>query len=92
MNYEAKIIFSKTLFIQNIDDEMVLLDTQRDVYFALDAIGRVMWEQLNHSQSLQDLITYMLENYDVEENVLKKDIEIFIEKLLNNKLITLEQM
>ena len=78
-----------TVFTQVIDEEIVILDTQSENYFGLDTMATVMWEQLRVNPSLEALVQYMLEEYDVQEYVLKEDIKMFINNLVKNKLITL---
>jgi len=92
MNFRQKVHIPSHIYIQAIDDEMVLLDTQSENYFGLDGMGTVMWEQLSVSPSLEDLAEYMLKTYDVEEDVLHADITTFIDKLVKNKLITLGEL
>ena len=87
MNLKEKIKPLETAFTQMIDDEMIILDTQSENYFALDAIASVMWEQLSRHHSPQILYEYMLENYEVESTKLLEDIKNFIQTLLDHKLI-----
>ncbi|PTB83409.1 PqqD family protein [Sulfurovum lithotrophicum] len=89
MNLTEKITIPSTVFAQIVDDEMVILDTNSENYFALDPIGTDMWQTLVNDNSVENLKKSMYEKYDVEEDVLEHDIEIFISKLLKNKLITL---
>ena len=89
MNFTEKVTIPNTVFAQVVDDEMVILDTQSENYFGLDAIGTDMWQILMDSHSVENLKKVMLEKYDVEEEVLEHDIKIFISELLKNKLITL---
>jgi len=89
MNSVENITIPSTVFAQVVDDEMVLLDTQSENYFGLDAIGTVMWQELSQHQSVPALQSYMLEHYDVSEDVIEKDIEAFINHLVDNKLIIL---
>jgi ornithine carbamoyltransferase len=77
-----------TVFAQVVDDEMVLLDTQSENYFGLDAIGTEMWQVLNRHQNTNALKVYMLEHYEVSEDMIEKDIQTFINNLVENKLIT----
>jgi len=91
MNLQNNISIPATVFAQIVDNEMVILDTKNENYFGLDPIGTVMWEQLTQTGSIEKLYTYMLEHYDVEEIILKKDIEIFIQNLVKNRLIKLEE-
>lgn len=87
MNLKDKVKPLETAFTQMIDDEMIILDTQSENYFALDTIGAVMWEQLSIHHSPQIIYEYMLENYEVESTILIEDIKIFIQTLLDHKLI-----
>ena len=89
MNNAEKIIIPSSVFAQLVDDEMVLLDTESENYFGLDAIGTVMWQQLAENPLLDVLKSYMLEQYEVEEERLEKDIEIFVKTLVDHQLITL---
>lgn len=89
MNNAEKIIIPSSVFAQLVDDEMVLLDTESENYFGLDAIGTVMWQQLVENPWLDVLKSYMLEQYEVEEERLEKDIKIFVKRLVEHQLITL---
>jgi len=87
MNFTDRIMPIPTAFTQKVDEELIILDTQSENYFALDAIGAVMWEQLSKEHSTQKLYTYMLTHYEVEETMLKQDIKTFIHTLLKHKLL-----
>ena len=89
MKKEQQISIPSNVFAQMVDDEMVILDTQSENYFGLDAIGTVMWEQLVKNPSLDTLKEEMLAHYDVEEAVLENDIRIFIDSLIQSNLVTL---
>jgi len=89
MNFTEKMTIPSTVFAQEVDDEMVIMDTQSENYFGLDAIGTQMWQILIENGSLENLKIKILEMYDVEENVLRQDIEVFISELLKNKLINI---
>jgi ornithine carbamoyltransferase len=88
MNFTKNITIPNTVFAQEVDDEMVIMDTQSENYFGLDVMGTQMWHILVENSSLENLKIKILEMYDVEENVLEHDIEVFISELLKNKLIT----
>jgi len=89
MNFTEKMTIPSTVFAQEVDDEMVIMDTQSENYFGLDAMGTQMWQILIENGSLENLKIKILEMYDVEENVLRQDIEVFISELLKNKLINI---
>jgi len=89
MNFTEKMTIPSTVFAQEVDDEMVIMDTESENYFGLDAMGTQMWQILIENGSLENLKIKILEMYDVEENVLRQDIEVFISELLKNKLINI---
>ena len=87
MNLNQKIIFSDTVFAQEVDGEMVLLDMKSENYFGLDEVGTSIWQAMQEDGGLQSVLNTLLEQYDVEEEVLKNDLIIFVERLEESGLI-----
>jgi len=87
MNLNSKITFADTVFAQEVDGEMVLLDMNSENYFGLDAVGTDIWQAMQENESLADVLVVLLDQYDVEEEVLKKDLLTFVEKLQESGLI-----
>jgi len=90
MDLSQKIIFSDTVFAQEVDGEMVLLDMNSENYFGLDEVGTAIWQAMQEKGTLQEVHDAMLEQYEVEPEVLKKDLLDFAEKLKENGLIDVE--
>jgi len=90
MELNKKIIFSDTIFAQEVDGEMVLLDMESENYFGLDSVGSAIWSAIEQKQVLQDVYDILLEEYDVKPERLKKDLLDFIAKLETNQLIKVE--
>jgi len=86
MNLNQKITFSETVFAQEVDGEMVLLDMNSENYFGLDEIGTSIWQAMQESGSLEEVYQAMLEQYDVEPEVLEKDLLDFVQKLNDSGL------
>ena len=92
MDLNEKITFADTVFAQEVDGEMVLLDMNSENYFGLDAVGTDIWQAIqNNEGDLQNVLKDLLEQYDVEEEVLKRDLLAFAGKLLENGLVELER-
>ena len=83
-----RVILSENVFAQEVDDEMMLMNMQNEHYFGLDSTGAVFWQTLQEKERLQEVLEDLLEMYDVEEDVLKKDLVGFVEKLVANGLAT----
>ena len=86
MNLNQKITFSDTVFAQEVDGEMVLLDMNSENYFGLDEVGTAIWQAMQESGSLEEVYKAMLEQYEVEPEVLQKDLLDFAQKLSDSGL------
>jgi len=87
MNLDLKVTFSETVFAQEVDGEMVLLDMESENYFGLDEVGTSIWQAMQEYGTLQEVFNSLLEQYDVEAEVLEKDLSDFIGKLVDSGLV-----
>ena len=92
MDLNKKVIFSDTVFAQEVDGETVLLDMNSENYFGLDEVGTVIWQTLQEKPVLSDVLQNLLEVYDVEEEVLRKDLLHFVERLGKSGLLEVENV
>ncbi len=53
----------------------------------LNQTGALLWKKLSEGGDEQSLLKALLDEYDVEEEVAKKDIELFIDRLKKANLI-----
>lgn len=87
---DSKITIADTVFAQEIDNEMVLLDTESEEYFGLDETAAVIWQHLDENGSLRDTYESMLESYEVEPTQLENDIVAFVQKLVDVGLLQVQ--
>ena len=90
MNLNQKITFADTVFAQEVDGEMVLLDMQSENYFGLDEVGTVIWQAMQDQRCLKDILLVLMEQYDVKEDILEKDLLTFTHALVENGLIEVD--
>jgi len=86
MDFSRHIEFPETLFVQELDGEIVLLDMESENYFGLDSVATDIWYLLQKGLSLNETTSALLEIYDVEEERARQDLERFINRLLENGL------
>jgi len=91
MILNKKVTFSDTVFAQEVDGEMVLLDMNSENYFGLDEVGTSIWQAMQEKENLKDVFEILLEQYEVEEDVLKNDLITFVEKLEESGLVKVEE-
>ena len=90
VNFNEKLHFPDTVFAQEVDGEMVLLDMASENYFGLDAVGSDIWQLLQEGKTLQETNDTLIEMYDVPPEQLKKDIVEFVQKLVDAGLVQLQ--
>jgi len=92
MHLNAKVLFSDTVFAQEVDGEMVLLDMNTENYFGLDEVGTAIWQAIEENNGeLVKVLEILLEQYDVEEDVLKKDLLVFVDRLVESGLVKVDE-
>jgi len=91
MDLNSKVKFADTVFAQEVDGEMVLLDMNSENYFGLDEVGTAIWQAMQENESLTEVFAILLAQYEVEDEVLKKDLLAFVEKLQESGLLEVEK-
>ena len=92
MNINQKVTFPDTVFTQEVDGEMVLLDMDSENYFGLDEVGTVIWQAMQENENLKDVLVVLLEQYDVKEDILEKDLLAFTASLKKSGLVKVEAL
>jgi ornithine carbamoyltransferase len=90
MDFSQKVVFPDTVFAQEVDGEMVLLDMNTENYFGLDSVASDIWKLLQEGKTIEETYETLQEIYEVDPDVLKSDLETFISGLLENKLAILK--
>jgi len=87
MNLDQKVTFADTVFAQEVDGEMVLLDMESENYFGLDEVGTSIWQAMQENETLKEVLAELLEQYEVEEEMLQNDLFAFVGKLEESGLV-----
>ena len=92
MQIDTRVVFADTVFAQKVDGEMVLLDMNTENYFGLDEVGTAIWQAIEENNGeLVKVLEVLLEQYDVEEDVLKKDLLVFVDRLVESGLVKVDE-
>ena len=81
MTLDQKITISPHAFLQIIDDEAVILNSETNQFFALNSVGQLIWEKLQISSNLNTIFIELQRLYDISPYKLSLDILIFIQQL-----------
>ncbi len=78
--FNQKIVVSDEVLAQEVSGEMVLLDLKSEQYLGLNEVGTRIWQLLQEHSDLDNVFKILLDEYDVEEALLKSDLN----KLIND--------
>ena len=71
-----------------IDEEVILMSFEADSYFGIDPVGSHIWELLSKQPAtINELVQILVEEYEVDEQTCRKDVQTFIDDMYARKLI-----
>ena len=77
--------------LRKIGDKVVVLPTNKTVdlnmMITLNDTGAFLWEHLQNEISEDELVSLLLQEYDVDEAVAKKSVEAFTRRLEENNFL-----
>ena len=73
---------------QELGGETVLLNLANESYFGLDEVGTRVWQVLVETNSANDVIKRLVDEYEVTEDQLRADVEKLICELVAGGLVT----
>ena len=72
---------------QQIGDEIVLLDLQKEQYFGLNPVAARAWQLMGEKVTMQAISTRLLAEFDVSEAELLRDLGELVQQLEASGLI-----
>lgn len=72
---------------RQVGDETVILDLASGAYFGLDPVGARAWELLAAQQTIAQTCATLLSEYEVQADVLERDVMQLLDTLLSKQLI-----
>lgn len=87
INENIKFIRKKELLSSRMDNEIVMMHPESGKYFALNPVASRIWELLEQPNSINDLVEKLLREFDVTQDVCKTEVTVFIEEIMEKKLI-----
>jgi hypothetical protein len=87
ISFNAKISVPKQVLVRTFQNESVLLNLDSESYHGLDDVGTRMWQALSQSANIQAAYESLLPEYEVDAATLQKDLEAFIENMVERGLV-----
>ena len=90
ISFSDRVTVPDQILISNLQDESVILNLNSEQYFGLDNVGTRMFSVLTNSDSIEAAYESLTKEYDVDRQVLRDDLILLVENLLQQGLVTIE--
>ena len=87
LNFEERVSVPENVMFRELEGEAAILNLESEFYFGLDDVGTRMWLVLTESSSIQGAYDALQDEYEVEPDLLRKDLIELIEKLVEKGLL-----
>lgn len=85
----ASVNISTSVLFQNMGDEYVLLNTETESYYGLDEVAARFWQLFSDGSPISSAVDQILSEYDIDRETVEKDLNLLLEKLESNQLLTI---
>jgi hypothetical protein len=72
---------------RTIGGETIVLDLPNSQYFAITGVGSRVFELLGEDRTLDDLVTTVVAEYEVDEPTARRDVRAFVDRLDRAQLL-----
>lgn len=79
---QTRVVASNQQVSCPVDDGVAVLDLRTNTYFALDAVGAVVWAQLAAPATIDALVAAVTAQYDVDVATATTDVVALVESLI----------
>jgi len=87
LSFNTKLTVPEDVLLKEIRGESVLLNLDKESYFGLDKVGTRMWTALSESESIKTAYDLLLDRYDVEAELLRRDLFDLVQTLVDHGLL-----
>jgi Coenzyme PQQ synthesis protein D (PqqD) len=87
--FSSRVTSAPDVMLRIIGDEAVILNLKSELYLGLDPVGTRMWTVLQSSPSIQAAHASLLDEFEVEPERLRQDMDTLLDQMLEQGLIEL---
>jgi Coenzyme PQQ synthesis protein D (PqqD) len=90
ISFSDRVTVPDDVLISQLQEESVILNLDSERYYGLDDVGTRMLSVLSTSSTIEAAYELLRDEYDVDDEVLRRDLLSLIEKLVNQGLVKIE--
>lgn len=81
------VVAIKDQVASDLGGETVILNLRTGIYHGLDAIGTEIWNLIQNSKTVNNILNTLLQEYDVEPERCERELLALLQKLVDAELI-----
>jgi len=78
------------MLFNEIDGEVVMLSIENSEYYGMDKVGSRIWQLLEKPMLFKELVSKLMDEYEVGEEQCRIDTLGFVRKMTDKKLLIVE--
>lgn len=87
---ESVVRRSSDVMASPVDNELVMMDIERGMYYALNPVGSDIWERLTQPVRVADLCAQLQQEYAVDRSTCEADVLAVLNDMAENGLLLQE--
>lgn len=87
MTLQSNVKILDRVFLQEVDDETILLDSKTEEYFSLNEIAGIFYNLLKQESSLVKIVDILTKEFDIPKKQIEFDLLNFVTALDKKRLI-----
>lgn len=87
ISFSDRVRVPDDVLISNLQEESVILNLDSERYYGLDDVGTRFLSVLNTADSIEAAYEKLIQEYDVDEEVLRKDLLTLVENLVAQGIV-----
>ena len=87
ISFSDRVRVPDDVLISRLQEESVILNLDSERYFGLDDVGTRFLSVLTTSDSIDEAYQSLVDEYDVDREMLRQDLEALIQNLLQKGII-----
>ena len=87
MELNQKIARSDNFVFNEVDGELVMMNIETGAYASLNETGKSIWTLLDAPKSLAEVVSSLVEEYEIDQATCEKEVLPFVENMLKSEVL-----
>jgi hypothetical protein len=88
---DSRVSISEDAVFRELEGEAVIVHLESGMYFGLDPVGTRLWQLIDAHGGLQPVFDAALDEFDVEPDVLRRDLLQLVSDLEQRRLVVVRE-